>query len=558
MNGKKERQVLRLLDDIYENLGRNYFMGPLILCSRDGDSYVEIIDGQQRLITFALFYRALVDYIQTRRNSGAFTEESSQYVERLQNTMRDKIAKGWMKKKQAVLHLSKAIDRYFRDNVILNEDTNKVDNIVAESRGKHPSTKRIAGAYVKIYNTLIDKYNSLAGDELLGALANVGESLEYRQIFLTITVNNYSDAYTIFETMNERGKRLALSDLVKNLCFRKLHGMGEERLDEFENDWDEADLLVSNFGAFMWHAWISRYGTVSKANVFKEMEHHIDCMNTDQVWHLASGLVFDESKWYHLYENPSEILETTEGVGRADYLEQLKIMGATRCYPLLLSTDYALERAKSLTIKDAIEIIKTVTCLTFWHSGICENDAKELEKMYHGLAKKMRGMRSDERDKNIGKVLATLRSAFPTMAQCKASFNTKSFSNDSLIRMILNNVELDKSPGEKTLLSNKVVWLEHILPRHPAPDSVWIELFPNEDERTEYAYKLGNYTLLLNKLNEKARNYSFSKKKELYKDSQIGLTLDLLNYPKWDKDVIDERTEMLFESAMSIWPIHAH
>ena len=73
---EKERQVLRLLDDIYENLGRNYFMGPLILCSRDGDSYVEIIDGQQRLITFALFYRALVDYIQTRRNSGAFMEES--------------------------------------------------------------------------------------------------------------------------------------------------------------------------------------------------------------------------------------------------------------------------------------------------------------------------------------------------------------------------------------------------------------------------------------------------------------------------------------------------
>ncbi len=142
---EKEKQVLRLLDDIYENLGRNYFMGPIILCSRDGNSSVEIIDGQQRLITFALFYRALVDYIQTRRNSGAFTEESRQYVERLQNTMRDKIAKGWMKKKQAVLHLSKAIDRYFRDNVILNEDANKVDNVVAESRGKHPSTKRIAG-----------------------------------------------------------------------------------------------------------------------------------------------------------------------------------------------------------------------------------------------------------------------------------------------------------------------------------------------------------------------------------------------------------------------------
>lgn len=100
------------------------------------------------------------------------------------------------------------------------------------------------------------------------------------------------------------------------------------------------------------------------------------------------------------------------------------------------------------------------------------------------------------------------------------------------------------------------MWLEHILPRNPASDSVWMDLFPDEDERKEYAYKLGNYTLLLNKLNEKARNYSFTKKKDYYKDSQIGLTLGLLDFQKWDKDSIDKRTAMLFERAASIWPIY--
>ena len=29
---RKEDEVLRLIDDIYENLGRSFFMGPLILC----------------------------------------------------------------------------------------------------------------------------------------------------------------------------------------------------------------------------------------------------------------------------------------------------------------------------------------------------------------------------------------------------------------------------------------------------------------------------------------------------------------------------------------------
>jgi len=553
----KQYEVLRLIDDVYDNLGRNYFMGPLIFCSRDEGSVLEIIDGQQRLITFAIFYRALADYIRTRRDAGAFTEESLQYAEQIQTTMRDRIAKGWMKKRYAVLRLSKTIDKYFRDNIVLNEDPNKVDKIVATSKGEHPSARKLAGAYEKIYRTLKDKYDSLSSEELLEALSKVGESLEYRQIFLTITVQNYSDAYTIFETMNERGKRLALSDLVKNLCFKKLAGLGDELLDEFENDWDEADLLVSNFGSFMWHAWISRFGSCSKANVFKEMEAHIDRMNSDQVWDFASGLVFDESKWYHLYENPREILEDKGDIARSDYLEQLRIMGATRCYPLLLSVDYALEKAKSITVKDAAEIIKTISCLTFWHNGICENDAKPLEKIYHELAKQVRAMRSDEREKNVAKVLAKLRSVFPTMSQCKADFYTKSFSNDSLIRMILSNIELHCNPGEKTLLSSKVVWLEHILPRNPAIGGVWMELFPDENERKEYAYKLGNYTLLLNKLNEKARNYSFTKKKDIYKDSHVELTLGLLDFQKWDKDTIDKRTEMLFEFAVSIWPIYS-
>lgn len=552
---EKEKEVLRLIDDVYDNLKRNYFMGPLIFCSGREDSCIEIVDGQQRLITFAIFYRALVDYIQTRRNSGAFTEETLRFAEQLQNTMRDKIAKGWMKKRHAVIHLSPKIDKFFRDNIVLNEEPDKFDKIVAISKGEHPSARKLAGAYLKIYQTFKDKYDSLTSEELLNALGEVGEALEYRQIFLTITVDNYSDAYTIFEAINERGRRLALSDLVKNLCFRKLAGLGEESLDEFENDWDEADLLVSNFGSFMWHAWISRIGSCPKARVFREMEIHIERMKPDQVWEFASSLIFDESKWYHLYEKPSDIVDDREDFGRYDYLEQLKIMGATRCYPLLLSIDYALEKAKSMTAKDAAEIIKTITCLTFWHSGICENDAKELEKIYHDLAKRIRGMRHEDREKNVSKILATLYSVFPTMSQCKASFLTRSFSNDSLIRMILSNIELEKYPGEKTLLNNKVVWLEHILPRNPASDSAWIEIFPDDDERTEYTYKLGNYTLLLKKLNEQARNYSFTKKKNKYKDSQIGLTLDLLDLQKWDKDSIDTRTEMLFESAMCKWPI---
>ena len=74
--------------------------------------------------------------------------------------------------------------------------------------------------------------------------------------------------------MNERGKRLTLSDLVKNLCFRKMQGLGDELLDEFEDDWDKVELLVSDFGLFLWHAWVSRYGTCQEEGIQGTRETH--------------------------------------------------------------------------------------------------------------------------------------------------------------------------------------------------------------------------------------------------------------------------------------------
>jgi uncharacterized protein with ParB-like and HNH nuclease domain len=103
---EKENEVLRLVVDVFDNLGRTYFMGSIILCSKPDSLDVEIIDGQQRLVTFALSYRVLVDYMQRRRNDGSFSEDLSRNIEKLQYDLGSKIVRGRMKKRESVLHLS--------------------------------------------------------------------------------------------------------------------------------------------------------------------------------------------------------------------------------------------------------------------------------------------------------------------------------------------------------------------------------------------------------------------------------------------------------------------
>ena len=51
-------------------------MGPIIFCSKPGNLEVEIIDGQQRLVTFAIFYRAIADYIQKKRKEVHFQKNA--------------------------------------------------------------------------------------------------------------------------------------------------------------------------------------------------------------------------------------------------------------------------------------------------------------------------------------------------------------------------------------------------------------------------------------------------------------------------------------------------
>ena len=556
---EKENQVLRLVTDVFDSIGQTYFMGPMIFCQEDPDSrHVEIIDGQQRLVTFAIFYRVLADYIQKRRNEGAFAEDLRPHVEKLQNDLKSKIIRGWMKKREPVLHLSRIINKFFRDRLILDEDVDKIEKLRTGNRGEHQSEKRLREAYVKIYDLLAERFTSETGEQLLSKLSELGDSLVFRQIFLSITVQDYSNAFTIFETMNERGKRLTLSDLVKNLCFRKMQELGEESLDEFEEDWDNVELLVSDFGLFLWHVWVSRFGTCPRRRVFAAVEEKTKKMNQNEIFEFSSSMIFDEAQWYHTYENPQHEFEITDEVlkERMRYLRLLKSMGASRCYPLLLGIDYAEKKGKAITDKQANEILKAITCLTFWHSGVCEKDAKELEKIYHNLAQQLRKLRPEESSKNLPTIINALIGKFPSNSECWSSFSTRAFTDSGFVKMALREIELVENPGEKTLATDKVVWLEHILPRKPKSDGVWVEIFGDESERKEYTYKIGNFTLLLDRLNEKARNLPFSKKKEPYAKSHIKLTQDLIKLEKWDVPAIDQRTKLLFDSAKKVWPIY--
>lgn len=555
---EKEVQVATLIYDIFSNLDRQYFVGPMIFYPKS-EGKVEIIDGQQRLVTFVIFFRALVDYIQTRLAQGAFSIAEEEDVRDLKSDIRKLIIKG-RRQRFPVLRLSKKIDRDFRQEIVLSEGAQKVENFKRRQRGEYPAVKRLKNAYLKIFESLGKEYDLLKEVKLLNKLQDLVDALENKQSFVSLTVDSYNDAYTIFETINARGKALNLSDLVKIVCFEKLHtgDTDETYLDELEFYWDKAEEKVSDFGAFIWHLWVSNYKSCSKKKVFTKIEEHFKTITKDEAERFIYDTIFDEADWYHLYENPDEISESDDiALETKRYLEMLKAMGATRCYPLLLSIDYCAKPAvNTITKKQANELLKKIACLTFWHSGICVKDARHLEAIYHGLALRMRKIGTGHSELDVNYVLNELSKQFPPEDDCESDFLRKKFDNGNFVKMMLRNMEDQKyPPAEKELKSSRQVWWEHVLPEHPRKDSEWKKAFEDERERTEYVDRLGNHALLYGPTNRTIGNQDFSEKEERYRDSDCGLTREIAEYGKWDKGTIEERTKELLELAKQVWPI---
>ncbi|MCV6022454.1 DUF262 domain-containing protein, partial [Escherichia coli] len=79
-------------------------------------------------------------------------------------------------------------------------------------------------------------------------------ALEKLQI-LNISVSDESDAYLIFETINDRGRELDTMDLVKNLIFSKVKGHSFERV---KNNWirmQEHLASMSTANDFLYNFW---------------------------------------------------------------------------------------------------------------------------------------------------------------------------------------------------------------------------------------------------------------------------------------------------------------
>ena len=102
--------------------------------------------------------------------------------------------------------------------------------------------------------------------------------------------------------------------------------------------------------------------------------------------------------------------------------------------------------------------------------------------------------------------------------------------------------------------------IEHVLPQTVDADSEWAKLFPDEQIRADWTHKLANLVFLTRRINTRASNWDFDRKKSEYFASQDGaspfpLTQGVLQTTAWTVGHLEERQTKMLNALAKVWQL---
>jgi len=487
---------------------------------------LEIVDGQQRVTTITIFFAALLNFFEDKNDKNSI---SNDYLSSWDRGISDNIPR---------LGLSLQ-DNEFYKNYIINQDF--------EAQVTKESHQRIKSAYTEIVK-FNEKLLELNNNDI-NVLKDWDNFILNNLKVVVITVSTDANAYTIFETLNDRGIELAQIDLLKNYLYSK----AGNRLQEAQNSWVEitskieAEASEKMLLTYIRHHWSSIYGFVRETNkeLYSKIKNGIS--NSTRVITFLTFLKNDIDKYLAILNHNLSFWDDYDPKCK-DYIETLNYFELAQYRPLVLAI---------LNKFDNNEIKKSLKLLVSW---IVRNlimgklGGGTLEKAYIKSAVKI----SEGEITDAAKLRDDLKVLIPSNEEFKEEFKIASVSRAKLARYYLSAIENYKRgkdcPELLVNTNSDAVNLEHILPEKDNDNN-----YSNfkEEEKKSYLKKIGNLTLMKTKENNDFKSSSFDAKKEKFKESELWITNMInKNYDKWNAENIKNRQDQLADLVVETWSLN--
>lgn len=522
------------------------FIGSFVLNNESvkETKYIEIIDGQQRLLTITIFMAVLRDIARALGD-----DESAKRIQRQCIAFEDK------RGKQAYRILCGESTNEFFEKFI-----QQMDNDIQYSSPGTKEEKRIKNNYLFLKKKVLDDLEDIDGKaRKIERIIDLWDRVSEIKV-ISIEIESEDVAYEIFETVNARGLELSVSDLLKNLIFEKIK-IKDPNKDIVKNKWSEIEANINDTGMemkkFLRYFWLSKYSFITEKKLFKEIKKEVkDYERFLEELRLSSNLYnqlidLDQEFWQS-FKDGSKMFNALLG---------LNTIGVSQCYVLFLSILRNYDKLGT----NPRSIFELIEKFSFVYATICNLPGNKVEKIYSRYAINIERIVRESKSKDINKRIQTLfaelqkelRQIKPGFEQFNDGFRELEYKNSDkrrrLLKYILSKINSIYESGEYKIDFNKVD-IEHLLPQKPGKG--WNVKF---QDIKEYVHNIGNLTLIHHMINKSAGNKSLKDKIIRLKDSKISLTKELIKKVeesdlKWDETQIFKRNAELGKIAFNkIW-----
>ena len=570
-----DKQLAELFEDI-KLLDDNdqHFLGTILLLTeayRANINRLEVVDGQQRIISLSLLLEAIKDKL-SELNEEEKTRKVENYL----------CCQGLDQKKLNKIVLGDLDEPDYGKVLELKNNSPEED----EKEIKNP---KLLNAYQRFAEWISD-YSFDELNKYLFKLTN-------NTIVIRLDTEKARDAYKLFETINNRGLKLSPTDIVKNFLLGHASLVGEKELGSVRDSWTK--LIVSLDGIdsddFFRHylmRTLKRKVTFTKLTsefkryylaTVKEAEILPEFRNASRIPDIGNNGIIDK--------NGDEDTESTvtltnephisgkKKIGICDYALGLRKNADLYSKMLKCAFDskkinYHLANLKKIestpvytfllklfaNVEDEDEIVGILRVIESFilRRHICERRTAELDDIFTKLV-------SVVSDCKLDQVRGALKEFTPIDSEFELKFATYSHNRgENRAKYILEQIEyfLINDQGEYELRGGSDVHLEHIIPvvieskKAKREYGDWITYLGEDakDKHEKYVDRIGNYTLLAQKLNIKASNNPFLAKKKEYRLSNIRLTKDLVaRYKAFRYRQVKYRSQELAKIAVILW-----
>ncbi|HEX4962664.1 MAG TPA: DUF262 domain-containing protein [Thermoanaerobaculia bacterium] len=523
--------VTDLLQDVTAALksgDTEYFLGSVVV-STENAGMLEVVDGQQRLATVTLILAQIRDYFLVNQES-----------ERASTLENDFLLKRDLRTQEAVPRLIlNDIDHNYFQSTVLTRPGSPERMLLTPSRTSH----RLIRDACEIARKHILAITSTSRTPI-DALVDYIEYLNGKAKVILVQVPDHANAFTIFETLNDRGIDLAISDLLKNYLFYR----AENRIAEVQASWaamlgaltavDTDASLVD----YIRHYWSSRNGATRERDLYTAIRKRIS--SKQAAVDLARGLEV-AARHYAAVLSPAHELWNEYGISTRQHVETINLLRMVQVRPLLLAV---LKKFSASEAKKAFRLIVAWGVRFLVHGGL---GGGVLEDNYCERAKSIHAGSIT----SAKQLASAMTGVVPTDKAFESAFATASVAQAYLARYYLRALEKQaQGQAQPELVPNaneEEINLEHVLPLKP--EGNWPEF--DEDTARAVQRRIGNLVLLKQKLNASLKSAPFNKKRVALASSQYALTKEVGKISKWGAAAIATRQQRLAKLAVSAWPI---